>query len=62
MQTVPGGRQPIGGGIQTQDDGGGAERLKDQVECGDCGKEMAVGSLEAHRMIQHGNAKADKWS
>ena len=25
MQTVPGGRQPIGGGIRTKDDGGGAD-------------------------------------
>ena len=38
------------------------ERQKERVECGYCGKEMAAGSLEAHRMIQHGKAKADKWS
>ena len=38
------------------------ERLKEQVKCGNCGKEMAAVSLEAHRMIQHGKAKADKWS
>ena len=38
------------------------ERLKERVECGDCGKGMAAGSLEAHQMIQHGKAKEDKWS
>ena len=36
------------------------ERQKEQVECEDCGKEMAAGSLESHRMIQHGKAKEDK--
>ena len=38
------------------------ERKKERVECGDCGKEMAAGSLESHWMIQHGKAKVDKWS
>ena len=33
------------------------ERQKERVECGDCGKGMAAGSLEAHRTIQHGKAK-----
>ena len=37
------------------------ERQKEQVECGDCGKGVAAGSLEAHRMIQHGKANNDKW-
>ena len=37
------------------------ERLKDRVECRDCEKEMAAGSLEAHRMLQHWKAKEDKW-
>ena len=37
------------------------ERLKETVKCGDCGKEMAAGSLEAHRMLQHGKTKEDKW-
>ena len=37
------------------------ERLKERVECGDCGKEMVAGSLESHRMLQHGKAKEDKW-
>ena len=36
------------------------ERKKERVECGDCGKEMAAGSLESHRMIHNGKAKADK--
>ena len=38
------------------------ERHKERVECGDCGKGMATRSLEAHRMIQNGKAKEDKWS
>ena len=38
------------------------ERKKERVECGDCGKEMATGSLEAHKMIQHEKAKEAKWS
>ena len=37
------------------------EKLKERVECGDCGKEMAAGSLEAHQMLQHGNSKEEKW-
>ena len=37
------------------------ERLKERVECRDCGKEMAAGSLEAHRMLQHGKAKEENW-
>ena len=38
------------------------KRLKDRVECGDCGKGMAAGLLEDHRMMQHRKAKEDKWS
>ena len=38
------------------------ERQKERVECGYCGRGMAAGSLEAHRMIKHGKAKEDKWS
>ena len=38
------------------------KKRKKRVECGDCGKEMAAGSLETHLMIQHGKAKMDKWS
>ena len=38
------------------------KRQKERIKCGDCGKEMAAGSLEAHRMIQYGKVKADKWS
>ena len=33
------------------------ERKREQVECGDYGKGMAAGSLEAHRMVQHGKVK-----
>ena len=38
------------------------ERQKEQVECGECGKEMVVGSLASHRMTQHGQAKEERWS
>ena len=38
------------------------ERKRERVKCGDCGKGMAAGSLEAHQMVQHGKAKADRWS
>ena len=38
------------------------ERQKERVECRDCRKEMAAGLLASHRMLQHGRAKADKWS
>ena len=65
MQTVPKGRKPVGAGVRTQDDGVGPtyrERKIERVECGYCEKEMAAGLLEAHRMIQHGKAKAAKWS
>ena len=32
------------------------------MTCGDCGKEMAVGSLDSHRMTQHGKARERKWA
>ena len=38
------------------------ERKTERVECGDCRKGMASGLLEVHRMVQHGKAKADRWS
>ena len=33
------------------------ERKRERVECGDCGKEVAAGSLDSHRMTQYGKAK-----
>ena len=33
------------------------ERKRERVECRDCGKEVAAGSLESHRMSQHGKAR-----
>ena len=33
------------------------ERKRERVECGDCGNEVAAGSLESHRMSQHGKAR-----
>ena len=38
------------------------ERQKERVECGECGKGMATGSLEVHRTMQNGKEKEDKWS
>ena len=34
MQTVPNGRQPVGGGVRTQDDGGGADGLREEMRAG----------------------------
>ena len=38
------------------------ERQKEQVECRECGKEMAAGFLESHRMTQHRQVKEEQWS
>ena len=38
------------------------EKKRELVECGDGGTEVAAGSLDAHRMVQHGKAKAEMWS
>ena len=38
------------------------ERKRERVECRECGKGMAAGSLDAHRMVQYGKAKAERWS
>ena len=33
------------------------EKRRERVECGGCGKEVAAGSLDSHRMSQHGKAR-----
>ena len=38
------------------------ERKRERVECGDCGKEVAAGSLDSHRMSQHGKAMERRWT
>ena len=38
------------------------EQKREQVECRDCGKGMAAGSLDTHQMVQHGKAKEKRWS
>ena len=38
------------------------ERKRERVECGECGKEMAAGSLDIHLMVQHGKSKAERWN
>ena len=37
------------------------ERKRERVTCGYCGREMAAGSLDSHRMTQHGKAREQKW-
>ena len=37
------------------------ERKRERVECRDCGKEMAAGSLDSHCMSQHGKARERRW-
>ena len=38
------------------------ERKRERVKCGDCGKEVATGSLDSHRMSQHGKARERRWT
>ena len=38
------------------------ERKRERVTCGDCGKEMAAGSLDYHRMTLHGKERERKWA
>ena len=38
------------------------ELQKGRVQCGDCGKEMASGSLVSHRVTQHGWVAEKRWS
>ena len=38
------------------------ERKRERVTCGDCGKEVAAGSLDYHRMTQHGKAREKRWT
>ena len=38
------------------------ERKREKVKCGECGKGMAAGSLDTHRMVQHAKSKAKRWS
>ena len=38
------------------------ERKRERVECRDCGKEVTAGSLDSHRMSQHGKARERRWT
>ena len=38
------------------------ERKRERVKCGDFGKEVAAGSLDSHRMSQHGKAREKRWT
>ena len=38
------------------------ERKRERVKCRDCGNEVAAGSLDSHRMTQHGKAKERCWT
>ena len=36
------------------------ERKRERTTCGECGREMAVGSLDSHRRTQHGKERERK--
>ena len=38
------------------------ESKRERVTCGDCGREMAAGLLDSHRMTQHGKTRESKWA
>ena len=38
------------------------KRKRERGTCGDCGREMAAGSLDSHRMTQQGKARERKWA
>ena len=38
------------------------EKKRERMECSDCGKELAVGSLDIHCMTQHGKTKERWWN
>ena len=38
------------------------ERRRERNTCGDFGKEMAVGLLDAHRMTQNGKERERRWT
>ena len=38
------------------------ERKRERITCGDCGKEMAAGSLDSHRMTQQVKARERQWT
>ena len=62
MQRV--GKQ-VGDFLCTHNDGGGANSKRaegERVTCGDCGQEMAAGSLDYHRMTQHRKARERGWT
>ena len=37
-------------------------RKRERVKCGDYGKEVAAGSLDSHRMSQHGKERERRWT
>ena len=38
------------------------ERKREKTTCGNCGREMAAGSLDSHRMTQHRKERERKWA
>ena len=61
--STPGNRsEEIYGNTMTGDGTTPRERKRERVQCGDCGKEMAAGSLDSHHMTQHGKAGERKWA
>ena len=66
MQTVQHAGEQVGGNVRAHNDRGAGptprERKRERVTCGDCGKEMAAGSLDSHHMTKHGKARERKWA
>ena len=50
------------GHTMTRDGPTPRERKRERVTCGDCGLEVAVGSLDSHCMTQHGKARGSRWA
>ena len=38
------------------------ERKRERVKCGDCGKEVAAGSLDSYCMSQHRKSQEKRWT
>ena len=61
--STPGNRsEETYGHIMTGDGPKPKERKRERVTCRDCRREMAAGSLDSHRMTQHGKARERKWA
>ena len=41
---------------------GPTSRERERTTCGECGREMAAGSLDSHHMTQHGKERERRWT